>query len=154
VYSVFLQFSKLLLFRKKKQIDQTNLFYFTFVFLTKKLFAFKKANNFFISTPIIKYAMTRLLLKKKLRSVNVNFENDETTENNSFYLENKMYAEFSQRFSETKISYLPLLCKGLLRVKRKMPFKSELFFTDKQSEGFALYQAIKAKKRLKHRKQR
>jgi len=71
------------------------------------------------------------------------------------YFENRLLAQYTQTYSGTKISYLPALYRGLKRVKKKLPFPSEIYFVDPKSFGFSFYKAITdKKKRLKHLKQR
>jgi hypothetical protein len=71
------------------------------------------------------------------------------------YFENRLLAQYTQTYSGTKISYLPALYRGLARVKKKLPFPSEIYFVDKKSVGFSFYKAIKDKrKQLKQLKQR
>jgi ribosomal protein L16/L10AE len=71
------------------------------------------------------------------------------------YFENRLLAQYTQTYSSTKISYLPALYRGLKRVKKKLPFPSEIYFVDQKSFGFSFYKAITDKrKRLKHLKQR
>jgi hypothetical protein len=71
------------------------------------------------------------------------------------YLDNALVAEKNQRQSETKISYLPSLYRGLKRIKHKLPFKSELFFVDPRFDAFALHKSIISKRRnLRHKTQK
>jgi hypothetical protein len=93
-----------------------------------------------------------------LRTLQFNQKHFNATEEEMYdvpYFENRLLAQYTQTYSSTKISYLPALYRGLTRVKKKLPFPSEIYFVDKKSFGFSFYKAITEKrKRLKQLKQR
>ena len=68
------------------------------------------------------------------------------------FIETKAYIEKFQNYPDFRISYMPSLFRGLSRVKKKLPFRSEVVFFGNKTTAF---QDIKLKRqKLKHTSQK